>query len=510
MSCYLCEDVYQAVHECLKELRVGPYKDYGKVTFWEIVRQYWPFAATGAALVAALLLSAVYVSRLNVKLRKSEAQQRALTDTSPDFIFILDKDGIIREVNRTHPGHTQEGLVGQSVLNFIRPEDRDAYQAALHEAVETWEMTTVEAAVDLPDGERRLFLVRLNPVSQIGDGGGIVQIATDITDRKRTQQATEESEEGLRVTLASIGDGVIATDMERHVTRMNKVAEKLTGWTLEEACGRPLEEVFGIINEETREQVEDPVAKVIATGETKGLANHTVLVAKDGTERAISDSAAPIRDAAGRIRGVVLVFRDVTDERDREKEKKQILHDLEDRVKELRCMYGVARSVREWETLEEMFLAVVVLIQPGWQYPEIARGRIVFDGAEYVSEPFDKTQWKQSSDIVVGGESRGVVEVYYLEDRPRLDEGPFMAEERTLIDSLARTLGEAIDHKRSAEALQQRMGELEQFSRLAVGREERMIELKGEVNEMARKAGAAPPYDLAFAESGKGATDDEA
>ena len=203
-------------------------------------------------------------------------------------------------------------------------------------------------------------------------------LKSEVADRERAQAALRESEEGLRITLASIGDGVIATDTDRRVTGLNKVTEELTGWTAEEARGRALEEVFHIINEETREPAKDPVARVLAFGRIEGLANHTVLVARDGSERPIADSAAPIRNASGQIAGVVLVFRDITDRR---------------------------RAERE---------------------------------------------------------------------------------------------------------LQQRMDELEQFNRLAVDREERMIELKREVNEMARKAGAAPPYDLAFAESGKGVTDDEA
>ena len=328
------------------------------------------------------------------------------------------------------------------------------------------------------------------------------QLTSEIAGREQAEEAVRENESQLRITLASIGDGVIATDTQRRVTRLNRVAEELTGWTLQEACGRPLEEVFSIINEETRAPAKDPVARVLAVGRVQGLANHTVLVAKDGTERAIADSAAPIHDASDRITGVVLVFRDVTEQRQKQKEKEQLLHDLSERVKELQCMYGVARSIRQREAIEEILLDVVALIPAGWHYPQITRGRIVFDGAEYVSDPFDETQWKQSSDIVVNGVSRGVVEVYYLEQRPHLDEGPFMTEERSLIDSLARTLGEAIDRKQAED-------ESRRFNRQAVGREERMIELKREVNEMARKAGAAPPYDLAFAESGKGGTDDE-
>jgi PAS domain S-box-containing protein len=121
--------------------------------------------------------------------------------------------------------------------------------------------------------------------------------------------------EWLHTTLSSIGDAVIATDADGAITFMNSVAENLTGWTSEEAKTRPLAEVFQIVNEQTRETVENPVEKVRRMNRVVGLANHTILVSKTGKEFAIDDSGAPIRDANGMISGIVLVFRDVTQQR---------------------------------------------------------------------------------------------------------------------------------------------------------------------------------------------------
>jgi PAS domain S-box-containing protein len=120
----------------------------------------------------------------------------------------------------------------------------------------------------------------------------------------------------LRITLASIGDGVIATDREGRVSFMNAVAEALTGFTQQEAEGRPLTDVFRIINEQTRQALENPTEKVLRTGAIVGLANHTVLISRDGRERPVHDSAAPIFDAQGAVQGVVLVFMDATQERE--------------------------------------------------------------------------------------------------------------------------------------------------------------------------------------------------
>ncbi len=134
---------------------------------------------------------------------------------------------------------------------------------------------------------------------------------------KQLQQANvtlQVSEEKLAVTLNSIGDAVIATDAEGRVTLLNPLAEQLTGWTLAEAAGRRVDEIFHIINQETRQPATIPVKETLAQGTIQGLANHTLLIARDGSERAIADSCAPIRDRDAQVVGAVLVFRDVTEE----------------------------------------------------------------------------------------------------------------------------------------------------------------------------------------------------
>jgi PAS domain S-box-containing protein len=131
--------------------------------------------------------------------------------------------------------------------------------------------------------------------------------------RQRAEEALRKQSEWLRITLASIGDAVISTDAEARVTFLNVVAEALTGWTQAEAVGHPLSDIFHVINERTREPVENPALRALREGTIVGLANHTVLIARDGTERPIDDSAATIRDGSGAPVGAVLVFRDVTE-----------------------------------------------------------------------------------------------------------------------------------------------------------------------------------------------------
>ncbi|WP_189418866.1 PAS domain S-box protein [Cellvibrio zantedeschiae] len=142
--------------------------------------------------------------------------------------------------------------------------------------------------------------------------GTLMSIAIDITERKQAEEKLRRSEENLAITLQSIGDAVIATDAAGRITRMNPTAERLTGWKLTDAIGQPLTEVFRIISAYTREIANNPVQQVIESGQIVGMANHTTLIARDGIEYQIADSAAPIRDSAGTIIGIVLVFSDVT------------------------------------------------------------------------------------------------------------------------------------------------------------------------------------------------------
>jgi PAS domain S-box-containing protein len=148
------------------------------------------------------------------------------------------------------------------------------------------------------------------------------------TDLEMAQASLRESEQRWATTLASIGDAVIATDLSGRIVFMNGVAEALTGWTKTEASQKPLKDIFNIINEQTRIEVENPVAKVLDKGVIVGLANHTILIRKDKTEVAIDDSGAPIKDKDGKTTGVVLIFRDIT-------ERKQMTSKLEEYAQNL-------------------------------------------------------------------------------------------------------------------------------------------------------------------------------
>jgi len=142
-----------------------------------------------------------------------------------------------------------------------------------------------------------------------------VHLENDIDVRRQTEEALSAEKERLAVTLRSIGDAVIATDVQGHIVLMNRVAEELTGWTQAEAARRPLSEVFRLADRWTRKPIPNPVEAVIRAGAPKDLPDHALLFCRDGRERLVADSAAPIYDGQSRIAGAVLVFRDVTERR---------------------------------------------------------------------------------------------------------------------------------------------------------------------------------------------------
>ena len=267
---------------------------------------------------------AAFSRDITARRRAEEALRRyeLVANHSRDIILFLRRDGRILEANLAAEatyGHTREELRGLSILD-LRAQEASAPAAD--------QMAQAEAGGILFETVHRRKDGTTFPVEVSSQGAVVagertlVSVIRDITQRRLAEESLHGAlrqlageRDRLSVTLRSIGDAVIATDEAGRVELFNAVAEQLTGWKAEEARGRPIQEVFTIIDEESRLPAVSPVGRVLREGVTLGLANHTALVARDGTERPVADSAAPIRDAQGRVTGVVLVFRDQTEER---------------------------------------------------------------------------------------------------------------------------------------------------------------------------------------------------
>jgi len=167
-------------------------------------------------------------------------------------------------------------------------------------------------------------------------------------------------------------------------------------------------------------------------------------------------TAAPLRDAEGKVTGAIETLQDITERKRAEEAIQESMHELGERVNQLNCLYAISNLVEKRDTsLEALIRGIVDLIPPAWQYPEITCARVILEGEEFKTEKFKKTKWKLSSDIIVHGKLGGTFEVCYLEKRPECDEGPFLKEERKLLNAIAERTGRIIERKRAEGALRE-------------------------------------------------------
>lgn len=254
---------------------------------------------------AKVLASALDQTRrtLESELRKSTNILNSITDA---FIALDSKWKFIEMNNQAESliGKKRNEVMGKIIWDVYPEAVNSNYYKNYHEALTTQKPVFFEEYFPTT---KSWYEVRAYPSRE-----GLAIYFNDITEKVKVIEELRQSQEWFQTTLRSIGDGVIAINTDRTVSFLNSVAEELTGWKLSEAKGMPMDEVFKIINEKTREPAKNPVDRVLKEGKMVGMANHTALIARSGTEYVIEDSAAPIRNSEGTIIGVVLVFRDVT------------------------------------------------------------------------------------------------------------------------------------------------------------------------------------------------------
>ncbi|MEE9253859.1 MAG: PAS domain S-box protein, partial [Pseudomonadales bacterium] len=254
----------------------------------------------------------------------------SLLESAPDSMVIVSEQGKIVMVNAQTEalfGYARDELIGKRLEVLIPERIRRRHREHRRVYTSSPHLRSMGSGLELyglrRDGSEFPADISLSYIEP-DDGGLLLSCAVrDITERKRTEDALFEEKERLRATLLSIGDAVITTDPDGIIEYLNPVAEKHTGWTLEEARGQRLENVFHIIHEQSRGRVNDPVAQCLEEGGVVRLADQTSLIGRDGEEVSIQDTAAVIRSRAGVVLGVVLVFSDVTQTRRMER---QLIH----------------------------------------------------------------------------------------------------------------------------------------------------------------------------------------
>ncbi|HKZ77991.1 MAG TPA: PAS domain S-box protein [Pyrinomonadaceae bacterium] len=279
------------------------------------------------------VLGGVLIFRDITERRTAERESALLSrivESSDDAIISKNLDGIIKSWNASAERlfeYSAADVIGQPITVIIPPE-RIHEEEMILERLRRGERVEHFQTVRVSRSGRRLDTSLT--VSPVRDGSGEIigasKIVRDITARQRAEEALRQHQEWLAVTLSSIGDAVIATDTTGAIVFVNHVAEALTGWEQEEAQGTALEKVFRIVSEQTKLPAANPALRALEEGVIFGLANHTLLIARDGREIPIDDSAAPIRGRDGELRGAVLIFRDITERRRSENERIQLLN----------------------------------------------------------------------------------------------------------------------------------------------------------------------------------------
>ncbi len=277
------------------------------------------FRSVLAGMVAVLLIGLIFlIWRRRRGQWIADLELRSLFDSVPELIAVRNADGRFLLANRAAASALQttpQKLTGKSVADVLPPEDAEAVLEQDRQALEKGEPVFVpEEKITAPDGTSHWLQTTRIPLHP---KNAVLAFSVDIGPQKQQWDRLRESEETLVNTLNAIGDGVLVADYEGRVDWMNEPAERLTGWPLSEARGQSLAEIYRVVDSENGKPVESPLAQVFRLGESIDFGENSVLITREGKQRRIAATGSPIRDGDGKIIGIVLVFRDMTDQFER-------------------------------------------------------------------------------------------------------------------------------------------------------------------------------------------------
>ncbi|MCK5195483.1 MAG: PAS domain S-box protein, partial [Desulfobulbaceae bacterium] len=281
----------------------------------------------------------------------------------------------------------------------------------------------------------------------------------EIVDRRHAEALLRESKERFRSLTEITSDWIWEVDKNGFYTYVSPKIQDILGYEPKEIIGKT---PFDLMPPAEGNRV-SKIFNTIAASQEPFDCLENINLHKNGHPVVLETSGIPTFDVDGAFRGYRGIDRDITERKRAEESLRKQTHDLDERVKELNCLYGISK-IRERPDIpfEEMPQKIVGLIPPSWQYPEITCARIIIEGQEYKTKNFKETVWKQASNIVVHGKRIGILEICYLEEKPESDEGPFLKEERSLISAITERLGRVTEHKQAEGALRKAHDELEQ------------------------------------------------
>ena len=385
-------------------------------------------------------------------LQKSENRFHSIVETSPDWIWEVDANGIFTYVSpRIYGilGYHPEDVIGKKTPFDLMPkEEAERVGAVFADIVKGCRTFHGLENINLHRlGHPIILETSGTPIlSEDGTLLGYNGVVRDISKRKKTEDSLKESQEKISLLLNSTAEGIFGMDNEGICTFVNPACLQMLGYQDEnQLIGKDIHSLlhYNKTDGQYYPIEESPIYIALKKGEGVHVDNE-VFWHRGEYSIPVEYWSYPILKC-DKIIGSVTTFIDITERKKSEDEKKKILHEMEERVKELHCMYEITQAIRKYNSLEEILLNVVRIIPTGWRYPEFTRARIVFDEKEITTDPFELTQWKQTGELIINSEYRGIIEVYYTRRFPILDEGPFLNHERNLINGISKTLSGEIE-----------------------------------------------------------------
>ncbi len=384
-----------------------------------------------------------------MRLVESGEQYKIIFESANDVLIFVDRQGKILDINekvKDIGGYEREEFLGKNIRSLTRIMTKKSLAIVVKNFIKRLAGANIppyEIEMVAKNGE--LITVEINAVAVRREGRivGDLAILRDVSKRKRDAETLSESEERYRALIDNAHDMIQSVALDGSFRFVNHAWLKTLGYTESELSDLNM---FDIIHPGSLQHCQELFAKVMNGESIQNI--EATFVAKDSREVQVEGGATP-RILGGKVVATQGIFRDIT-------RRKMVERDIAERIKELTCLYEISQIMaRPGATVGEILRETVDLIPPGWQYPEITCARINLYGNEYKTGNFINTQWKQSSDIVVNGKKQGLIDICYLEERPNLDEGPFMEEERNLINAITRMLSEIIERKEADKLLRE-------------------------------------------------------
>jgi PAS domain S-box-containing protein len=374
-----------------------------------------------------------------------------------------------------------------------RPCSGDEYPCLLQEIKQSKKPVIVEHRHLNQKGEFQYVELHGFPITDAtGNITHMIEYALDITRRKKFEAALRESEANWRSLLETSPDHILMLDTDLNIQFANFASP---GLTVEQLIGTPL---YTYVDEERQDEVKATLSNVLKTG--KAAKYETVYHLSDGNDIYYETRVTARRLAGGKeIVGLTLGSRDITERVRMDRERQALTHALGERFKELSCLYNISKLVMTPDiSLDEILQGTANLIPPAWQHPEIACARVVLEERDFRTENYRESPWTQSADVSVYGEVSGYVEVCYLEEMPEIDEGPFLLEERNLVNAIAERLGRITERLRSEERIRKnelKLAAMEERERIGRELHDDLGQLIGFVGAQAQAARARLEQD---------------